>query len=154
MTALEIQKLRVDDCEGAILRAYYVWGRINDPSVVDPPWDDATDDQRLAVARRGYALYDGCPTQPGNQLGPLEAFISIGINSRVLVHDVRRVLSLTEHARPLLARLADDAQLSSAPDDQLGIVAELIGVLRTARQIDVGKATKGLHNNRPDLFLM
>ncbi len=149
MTALRIQKLEIDDCEQEILRNYFEWGRGNPADTPEPSWQDADEATRLFIARRGYALYDGLALQPGNDIGPTEIFISVGINSRVILNDACRFLARAERARPLLARIPDDARLEDATDDQLDAAAELLTLLEEAKQVGRGKVTKALHKKRP-----
>lgn len=149
MTALRLQKLEIEDCEPAILHGYFDWGRGNADDSDEPAWDDADEATRLAVARRGYDLYDGYPAQPGNSLGPTEIFLSVGINSRVILNDACRFLSRAEQVRPLLARIPDDARLEDANDDHLDAAAELLRLLEDAEHIGRGKVTKVLHKKRP-----
>jgi hypothetical protein len=93
MTALRLQKLEIDDCESAILRGYFDWGRGNVADSPEPSWDNADEATRLKLQRRGYDLYDGYPVQPGNDIGPTEISISVGINSRIILDDARRCRS-------------------------------------------------------------
>ena len=105
MIAIRIQRARgIQDCETEIERDYYDWGREKGKqSWLDPTWDEATPEQRLRIAQRGYLLYDGCPVPKGNAVTPVEAWVSAGFRSRVVEYDVVRLLAHAEHAPPLLA---------------------------------------------------
>lgn len=149
MTALRIQKMAIDDCEQTILRNYFDWGRGNATDSQEPSWDDADEATRAMLQRRGYDFYDGYPAQPGNDIGAAEIFVSVGINSRVILNDACRLLARAEPARPLLARIPDDACLEHATDDQLDAAAELLKLLEEAEYIGRGKVTKVLHKKRP-----
>lgn len=131
MARLEIQKLRVEDCESTVVRAYYDWGRGWDDSDAEPAWDAATAAQRHAIARRGFGLYDGWPIPRDDEIAALDAYVTIGINSFVVLYDVVRLLVRAERARPLLARIPPEARLETANDDQLAAAGELIALLAT-----------------------
>ena len=142
MTALRLQKLEIENCEEALLNGYYDWGTAYGVA----PADSAS---RSEIAHRGYDLYDGCPAQSGFEIGPAEIFLSVGINSRLALPDACRILALRERARPLLARISDDARLEDADDDQLDAAAKLMTLLEEAEHIGRGKVTKVLHKKRP-----
>jgi hypothetical protein len=149
VTPLRIQKLEIEDCEAQILRGYFEWGRGNAHDSLEPKWEHADEATRRAIALRGYDLYDGYPPQPGNDLSPTEIFLSVGINSRVVLNDACRFLARREQARPLLARIPDGTRLEDASDDQLDAAGELIALLEQARWLALGKVTKVLHKKRP-----
>jgi len=65
MTALRPRKLEIEDCEAAILRNRFDWGRGYATDSSEPPWDEADASTRQAVIRRGYALSDGHPARAG-----------------------------------------------------------------------------------------
>jgi hypothetical protein len=139
------------DCEDRIRRSYYDWGK--DPEgVVDPPWDDATPEQRETVLARGYSLYDGWPVPQDDQITALDAYVSTGISSRVLVFDTIRLLVRAEAARPLLQQIPPDARLQEATPAQLSAAANLIDLFSAAPHIGVGKSTKVLHKKRPSFI--
>jgi len=142
MTALRIQKLKIDDCEEALISGYHDWG--TGYGTVLPGAAG-----RLEVARRAYELYDGHPAQLGNDIGPTEIFMSVGVNSRVILNDACRILACAEEARPLLARIPDGARLEAATDDQLDAAAVLIAMLDEPEHLGLGKVTKVLHKKRP-----
>lgn len=149
MTALRIQKLEVENCEETIQRAYFEWGRGWEKDSPELTWADAAPEQRRATALRGYALYDGLAPLGGNRLGPLEVYASIGVNSRVILHDAVRFMRRADEAMSLLARIPDHARLEDATEDQVAAAAELIDLLASEPHIGWGKATKVLYLKRP-----
>lgn len=148
MTALTLQLLCIRDCERAIERNYYDWGRGRAADSPEPDWDTAAPAQRRQVAIRGYELYDGVPPQYGNRIGPLEVYASAGINSHVVLLDAVRFLLRAEEAEPLLARIPDNALLETGTDDQIAAAGELIDAFDDAHQVGRGKATKVLYLKR------
>ena len=60
--------VEMTDFSREIERNYYDWGRElgKGNTYLDPTWNDATPEERLYVSRRGYDLYDGCPTATDN----------------------------------------------------------------------------------------
>jgi hypothetical protein len=149
MTSLRIQKLHIEDCEAAIRGSYYEWGRGWAGDSPEPDWAMATAEQRRDIALRGYALYDGLSPCHGNELEATEVYVSVGINSGVTLFDAIRFLRRSEEARPLLARIPDDARLEDGTDDQIEAAGALIELLAQESHIARGKATKVLHRKRP-----
>ena len=153
MTALRIQNLCVADCEDAVKRSYFEWGReIGADGPIGPDWDAATEEQRRALIARGFGLYDGLAVPLDNNLTALDAYVSVGISSRVTAQDVVRIAARACDAAELLARLPADVCLNGATDDELATAADLIALLAGAHKIKWGKATKVLHKERPALF--
>jgi hypothetical protein len=101
MTALTIQMLDVQDCEMEIERAYFYWGceYIKTSGDKNPVpklnWETESTNVRRSIGLRGYYLYDGWPTIADDEVGATEVYVSIGINSGVLVYDVVRFLERT-----------------------------------------------------------
>lgn len=149
MTRLHIQTLEIADCEARIERGYFDEGRVSDGPSPDPDWDEASCEERKGIARRGYALYDGFPCQPGNEVGLPEIYSSIGINSRVLSYDAARFLRRATEAMPLLAKIPDRTRLEDSSRDQVEAAAELVDLFTREHLIGRGKATKVLHKKRP-----
>ena len=149
MSVLVVQTLRVADCARAIQQEYYEWGRNKLDHTPEPPWESASPQQRRAVMRRGYSLYDGLPAQPGNEIRLTEIYGSAGIYSRIILNDAIRFLVRAEDAVPFLRRIPDGACLEEATDDQLNAAAELVDLFATAQHVGRGKATKVLHKKRP-----
>jgi len=148
-SVLNVQTLRVIDCARAIQREYYEWGRNKLDHAPEPVWESSRPEQRRAVTRRGYGLYDGLPTQPGNEVSLTEIYGSIGIYSRIILNDAIRFLVRADDAAPLLRRIPDDACLEEATDDQLAAAADLVDLFASAQQVGRGKAMKVLHKKRP-----
>src|SRR5437016_6059257 len=109
MTALTMQQLTIPDCEETVQRAYYAWGQAADSG--EAAWEDASPEQQAAVSSRGYLLYDGWPVQGGDEIGATECYVSTGINSRVILNDVVRLIYRADSARPLLNRIPDGTRL-------------------------------------------
>lgn len=149
MTTLTVQTLTIEDCETTIYRAYYAWGRGNADDSPEPDWENATDEQRRGISQRGYSLYDGWPNFPDDEIGPTECYVSTGINSRVILNDVIRLIIRAEVARPFLEAIPNDARLEDATPAQLAAGAELIDRLIGADYVSWGKATKVLYKKRP-----
>lgn len=149
MSELRVQTLCVPDCVAAIERGYYGWGQGRPADSPEPSWEDATPKQRHDIALRGYSLYDGYPAQRGNEISAAEICTSVGINSRVVLNDVVRFLVRADEARPLLARIPDDARLEQGTDDQIAAAGDLIDLFASAFEICRGKATKVLYKKRP-----
>ena len=149
MTRLRIQTLEIADCEARIERGYFDEGRVSDGPSPDPDWDEASCEKRKCIARRGYALYDGFPCQPGNEVGLPEIYASIGINSGVLSFDAVRFLRRSAKARPLLAKIPDLARLEESSGEQIEAAAKLIDLFTCEKRIALGKTTKILHKKRP-----
>ena len=145
MTALHLQKLDVADCEAALERGYFDWGRGWAKDSPEPDWDEASPQQRRAIALRGYGLYDGLPPQLGNRLGWLEIYASVGINSRVVVYDAVRFLRRSEEAQLLLGRIPDHTALEDGTESQIAAAADLIDLFGRESQIGRSKATKVLY---------
>ena len=59
MTSLRIQRLNIPDCESAVERSYFDWGRGWAEDALDPDWDGASPEVRQHIMLRGYAAYDG-----------------------------------------------------------------------------------------------
>lgn len=149
MTRLTIQRLHIPDCESAVQRSYFDWGRCWDEHSPDPEWETASPDVKRRLMLRGYGIYDGWPPLYGNEVGLTEAYVSTGINSRVILIDTLRFLVRAEQARPLLERIPDQARLEEATDDQLAAAGALLDLFTSARYVGIGKTTKVLHNKRP-----
>ena len=149
MSILRVQTLRVPDCARVIQREYYEWGRNKLDHAPEPPWESASPRLRRVITRRGYGLYDGLPTQPGNEIGLPEIYGSAGIYSRVILNDAVRFLVRANEARLLLARIPDEANLEEATEDQIAAAAAVIDLFAGAQEIGRGKATKVLHRKRP-----
>ena len=152
MTRLHIQTLEIADCEARIERGYFDEGCVSDGPSPEPDWDEASCEKRKGIARRGYALYDGFPCQPGNEVGLPEIYSSIGINSRVLSYDAARFLRCAPDARLLLAKIPDQARLEESSGEQIEAAAKLVDVFTHESQIGLGKATKVLHKKRPEFI--
>ena len=152
MSLLRIQTLCVSDCVLAVEREYYEWGRNKLDHAPEPPWEEAPPEERRAVSRRGYSLFDGCPTSPNDEIGPTEVYTSMGVASRVMLNDAIRLLVRADRARVLLSRIAPDATLEDATEDQIGAAEALIDLLSQAPKIGRGKATKVLHKKRPSFM--
>jgi len=75
MTALRPQKLEIADCEAAILRNRFDWGRGYGTDWSEPPWDEADAPTRQAAIRRGYALAGGYPARAGFTTHPPSAIM-------------------------------------------------------------------------------
>jgi hypothetical protein len=149
MTALTLQLLHISDCETAVERGYYDWGRGRPADSPEPDWDAASPGQRRQTVLRGYGLYDGLPAQRGNRLGPLEVYASTGINSRVVLLDAVRFLLRADQAEPLLARISDETLLEHGTDEQIAAAGDLIDLFDDAYQLGRGKVTKVLYLKRP-----
>jgi hypothetical protein len=149
MTLFRLQTIEVPNVEEEIERAYFEWGRGWEPKSPDPDWAAATPEQRRCVALRGYRLYDGLPVRSGSRIDAVDAYVSIGINSRITLYDAVRFMSRAGEAEPLLARVPDNAILEHATDDQIAAAAETIDLFSGEFQINRGKATKVLHRRRP-----
>ena len=150
MTQIVLQKLLVPNCEEAIERNYYDWGRERAKTGwIDPEWEEATEDQRRHVSLRGYALYDGCQVATDNRVAAADAWITAGFRSRVIEPDVVRFLAIAEIAEPLLARIPPDVGLKDATDEHIKVAASLVSVFTDAHQVKWGKVTKVLHKKRP-----
>ncbi|MDO8684117.1 MAG: DUF6308 family protein [Armatimonadota bacterium] len=153
MTALRVQQFAISECEDRIEQNYYDWGRERDAKTwLSPDWDNASPDERQRIAQRGYGLYDGCPTSPGNRLSSTDLWVSVGFRSRVVEFDAVRFLARADVAEPLLASIPDGTTLDCATDEQIVAAAELIRLFAGAPQIGLGKATKVLHKKRPDFM--
>ena len=152
MTLLQIQNLRIPECEAALERAYFDWGRGWSKDSPEPDWDAASADERRTIALRGYALYDGCPVPTDDLVTSLDTYVSIGISSRMTLFDTVRFVARADRASELLADIPADAELESATDKQITAVASLIDLFGEARYVGRGKATKVLHKKRPALI--
>ena len=149
MSAFTLQLLNISDCETAVERGYYDWGRGRPADSPEPDWDAASPEQRRQIALRGYELYDGVPAQRGNRLGRLEVYASTGINSRLILLDAVRFLLRADQAEPLLARIPDEALLENGTDEQIAAAGDLIDLFDNAYQLGRGKVTKVLYLKRP-----
>ena len=155
VVTLRIQKLEVSDCVGAIMREYFEFGReTNAQGGVGPNWGEAEPEHKHSLILRGYGLYDGCPANCDNTLTPLDAYASVGINSRLTAYDAVRILARGDEVSSLLAGIPPDCRLESATEDEIGRASTLIALLSEAYQVNWGKATKVLHRKRPGLFPM
>jgi hypothetical protein len=133
-------------------RAYFDWGRGSTADSSEPNWGTAPPDLRRVITLRGYSLYDGWPPLPGDQIGPLEAYVSVGVNSRVILNDVVRFLVRAEAARPLFTEVPDHVRLEDAADSQIAAAGALIDLFTEASYIGLSKATKVLHKKRPNFI--
>ncbi len=149
MTRLRIQTLEIADCEARMERGYFDEGQVSDGDSPDPNWDEASCEERKSIARRGYALYDGFPCQPGDEVSLPEIHASIGLNSRVTSFDAVRFLGRSAKARPLLAEIPDQARLEESSGEQIEAAAKLIDLFTCEKSIALGKSTKILHKKRP-----
>ena len=152
MTALTIQKLHFDDCESEFERSYFDWGRGWGGDSPEPDWGKASPEQRRAIGYRGYQLYDGWPPVLDDDVGALESYVSVGINSRVILNDVVRFLVHKDRARPLLARIPVRVPLEDATDEQVAVAAQLIDLFCSIPKLGRGKVTKVLHKKRPEMI--
>ncbi|SRR6266436_486210 len=152
MTVLRLQNLQIPDCEDIVEQGFYEWGRGYPADALEPPWQEASLDRKRIIVSRGYALYEGLPVQRGNDIGLMEIYFSVGVNSYVILYDAVRFLTLTDAARPLLARIPDGVALEEGTDEQIDAAAQLIDLFSTASHIDRGKATKVLYKKRPEFI--
>jgi hypothetical protein len=150
MSALQIQKLRIDNCEQAIERSYFDWGSERTKGgQTEPDWAAASDGVRRHVALQGYLAYDGCPAQKDCSLSAADVCLSVGVNSRVTLFDVVRVLNRADEARPLLSRIPAEACLEEGTADEIEAAAYVIDLLAQPYMMGRGKATKILYKKRP-----
>ncbi len=149
MTQLLLQKLTIPDCEATVERSYYDWGRGWPEDSPEPDWHRTDANLRMTIARRGYMLYDGWPPVYGNDIGALECYVSVGINSRVILNDAVRFLVRAREATPLLAQIPDRARLEDATKEQIDVAAELIDLFAAVPNLGRSKVTKVLYKKRP-----
>lgn len=149
MTALSVQQLDLPDCELRIRQVYYAWGRGNANDSAEPDWENASPQEQASIAQRGYLLYDGWPVQGDNEIGPTECYISTGINSRVVLNDVIRLIVRADETRKYLEAIPQDEQLEVATREQLDAAVQLVDYLCEAEYVSWGKVTKVLYKKRP-----
>ncbi len=145
MTTLTLQLPCVVDCEEAVERPYYEWGRGRPVYSPEPHWDTAPTEQRWQIALRGYGAWDGLPAQYSNRIGALEVYTSTSIDLRLVLSDMARsccsttVPEATEHKH---AR----CKLVTTPE-----VWAYLGVEQQGMQ-DPGRWTRE-HTDRGDFYL-
>jgi len=156
MPELVLQKIRIPDpeiglagCVGTIIRGYFDWGYDSD---TDPTWETATPDDVRRLVLRGYRIYDGCPVAQDNVLTASDVALSVGINSYVVLPDIRRFIARSERISQTLEQCDPAMSLREATEDVIGTVGSLVDELRQLNHIDFGKITKVLHKKRPNLI--
>lgn len=152
MTALRVQNLFVPDCEDAIRREYYGWGRekLKD-GWQGPDWDDADEGDRRSTALRGYGLYDGISVLTDNTVTATDVYATVGFFSRATVYDAVRMVTRADDAAVYLSSIPADCELARASDEQIIAGGSAIQAL-CAHEVNWGKVTKVLHKKRPTFF--
>lgn len=151
MTDLNIQRLKIENCESRIEKEYFWWGRGQLADATEATWDVATPAQRTELKLRGYRIFDGYLVPQDNELTPADICLTIAINSYVVLPDVRRFMSRAEDARPLFETLPANLDLEDASENHIKRVAELIDLFH-APHVSLSKTTKVLYKKRPRLI--
>ena len=143
------QELGLPDCLRAILQGYFEWGFQED---VDGPRAELTEQAERRIILRGYQVYDGCPISRDNQVTAADIGLTVSINSRVALFDVRRILAYGETISAMLQACDADLHLVNAPEDVVDSVGQTVNELCEVSHLGVGKITKILHKKRPNLI--
>lgn len=149
MTTFHLGDSFLPDAEELIERQYFLWGQEWGKQALPPHWEDASPEQRRAIALRGYAMYDGLPAQPGDTIGPTECYYAVGMSARIVLFDVVRLIARADEVRPYLAAIPNNRRLEDATNEELEAVGKLFDVLDACHQIGIAKITKVLHKKRP-----
>lgn len=156
MPELVLQKIRIpdpeiglDECVETIARGYFDWGY---DEGTDRTWEAATPDDMRRVALRGYRIYDGCPVAQDNVLTASDIALSVGINSYVVLPDIRRFMARSDGISRVLEQCNPRVSLRDAHEGVITALGDLVDELRKANHIDISKITKVLHKKRPSLI--
>lgn len=147
MTAIDIQKISISDCEEWIEREYYDWGKLPD----EPPWHQelSEDDKRLRITL-GYQMYDGCRVPRDARVTSADVGMTIAIYSRANADDVQKFLRYRNDLLRMLEELDACESLLDADATKIKGVGDAIdNFCMKARGVGRSKATKVLHKKRP-----